>query len=242
MAASRSVRPRACGQAKRGSIKRVGSNAERRETPLLARPFPSVPARPVASPPRDGIVDLPPGKIAAIATYLELRAAGPSGEVAFGGTLERIRADLPRYRTLYARIGEPWLWFTRAAMTDEALLQIIGHPAVEALALVQDGADIALVELDYRRPGECELVFFGLAPEWCGRGLGTSLLREAIRRAFARPVSRIWLHTCTLDHPAAVPLYLKAGFRPYRRAVEIADDPRLGGHLPTGAAPSFPPL
>ena len=187
-------------------------------------------------------MDLPPGKIAAIATYLELRAPRVNGAGPFEGRLERITDDLPRYRSLYARIGEPWLWFTRVLLTDDALRRIIAHPAVEALALVGEGGDAALVELDFRREGECELVFFGLVPESCGRGLGTRLLQEAVRRAFARPVSRIWLHTCTLDHPAAMPLYLKADFKPYRRAVEIADDPRLAGHLPATAAPGFPTL
>lgn len=209
---------------------------------MLARPFRPSPARQAASSPRDGIVDLPPGKIAAIATYLELRAPRERDAAPFEGRLERIADDLRRYRALYARIGQPWLWFTRAVLDDEALGRIIAHPQVEALALAGEDGDVALVELDFRRPGECELVFFGLVPESCGRGLGTGLLREALRRAFARPVSRIWLHTCTLDHPAALPLYLKAGFRPYRRAVEIADDPRLGGHLPETAAPFFPIL
>ena len=194
--------------------------------------------------PQDGIVDLPRGKIAAIATYLELlrkSAAAPSGD--FAGTLVRIAGgDVPRSRALYGRIGSPWLWFTRTLLDDAALDRIISHPAVEALVLVQGGVDLALVELDFRSGTECELVFFGLAPEACGRGLGSALLREAIRRAFARPVSRMWLHTCTLDHPAAMPLYLRAGFTPYRRAIEIADDPRLAGHLSRDAAPSFPSL
>lgn len=209
---------------------------------MLARPFRSspTPQAAVAAPP-DGIVDLPAGKIAAIATYLELHAP-PAEFSPPDERLVRIADDIARYRALYARIGEPWLWFTRAVMSDEALLRIIAHRDVEATALVLDGQDAALVELDFRREGECELVFFGLAPEWCGRGLGAPLLREAIRRAFARPVSRVWLHTCTLDHPAAMPLYLGAGFRPYRRAVEIAADPRLGGRLPRSAAPAFPIL
>lgn len=213
------------------------------ETILLARSFRSGPATPAPTPsPRDGIVDLPRGKIAAIATYLELLrpSASPAGDVA--GSLHRICGDVPRYRALYGRIGAPWLWFTRTLLDDRALDRIISHPDVEAFALVQGGIDIALVELDFRRDGECELVFFGLAPEACGRGLGSALLREAIRRAFARPVSRMWLHTCTLDHPAAMPLYLRAGFTPYRRAIEIADDPRLAGYLPPNAAPAFPSL
>jgi GNAT superfamily N-acetyltransferase len=209
---------------------------------LLARPFRTVPApAPTPAAPKDGIVDLPPGKIAAIATYLEMRGP-PASLPPFAGRLERLSGDLARYRALYARIGEPWLWFTRAAMSDTALRRILDDPSVEAWILVEGGRDAALVELDFRRAGECEIVFFGLAPEWCGKGLGVPLLGEALRRAFARPVDRVWLHTCTLDHPAAIRTYLRAGFTPYRRAIEVADDPRLAGYLPASAAPLFPSL
>ncbi|TDR94942.1 GNAT family N-acetyltransferase [Enterovirga rhinocerotis] len=206
--------------------------------PLLARQ----PRRPPV--PRDGIVDLPRGKIAAIATYLELHAPPPAAtsRAPLPGRLERLRDDVPRYRALYSRIGAPWLWFTRAVLTDAALLAQIRHPDVEAFVYVEDGVDTALIEIDMRRAGEGELVFFGLVPEACGRGLGRALLAEAVARAFARPIKRLWLHTCTLDHPAAMPLYLRAGFLPYRRAIEIADDPRLGGYLPHEAAPNFPIL
>lgn len=208
--------------------------------PVLARPFRPSPVQPVATyVPKDGVVDLPAGKIAAIATYLEIRAAPTPAPPGPEGRLERV-TDIARYRALYARIGEPWLWFTRAVMTDDALRQIIGHPDVEAQALVQDGRDIALVELDFRNAGECELAFFGLVPESCGQGIGMPLIRNAIARAFSRPISRLWLHTCTLDHPAALSFYTKAGLTPYRRAIEIAEDPRLSGHLPRGAAPQFP--
>lgn len=184
-------------------------------------------------------MDLPPGKIAAIATYLEIRSAPAAAPTGLVGTLERV-IQIGRYRTLYARIGEPWLWFTRAVMTDDTLREIIRHEDVEAHVLVREGRDVALVELDFRVPGECELVFFGLVPDWCGRGLGMPLIKYAIGRAFSRPLSRMWLHTCTLDHPAALPFYVKAGFTPYRRAVEVADDPRLSGHLPRAAALQFP--
>jgi GNAT superfamily N-acetyltransferase len=211
---------------------------------VLASPFRQTPAQP-SSPDtvlRNGIVDLPLGKIAAIATYLEVRAAPRDPAPAPSGRLERLGGDVARYRALYGRIGEPWLWFTRAVLRDDALKAVIGHRDVDASVLVHDGEDVALVELDFRKPGECELVFFGLVPERCGQGIGRPLLADALRRAFARRVSRVWLHTCTLDHPAALPFYVRAGFTPYRRAVEIADDPRLGGYLPRTAAAGFPIL
>ena len=190
-----------------------------------------------------GLIELPPGKIAAVATYLEMwtpsHAAGePSGARRF----EPLAGNAFRYRRLFAAVGQPWLWFSRALLSDTQISEIIDDPAVEALALVRDGRDIGIVELDFRRDGECELAFLGLVPDAIGSGLGRELAAEGIRRAFARPIARLWLHTCTLDHPAALRFYMKAGFTPYRRAVEIADDPRLTGKLPSDAAGGFPIL
>lgn len=202
---------------------------------MVARPQPG------ASGDLDGILDLPPGKIAAVATYLEMTSVPlPRPLPDIPHRFEPIGRDLPRYRGLYARVGEPWLWFSRAVLSDARLRAIITDRGVEALAFVVEGEDRGLVELDFRTPGDCELSFLGLVPGATGAGLGRLLVAEAVRRAFARGIGRLWLHTCTLDHPAALPFYLSAGFRPYRRAVEIADDPRLSGHLSRGAAPQLP--
>lgn len=190
-----------------------------------------------------GITDLPPGKIAAVATYLEMRRPVQVAKEPRDPALafEPIGRDLARYRALYRRIGEPWLWFSRAIMSDAQLRATIEHPDVEALALTRAGRDLGMIELDLRDGSDCELAFLGLVPDAIGGGLGGVLIREAIGRAFARPaVQRLWLHTCTLDHPAAVSFYMRAGLKPYRRAIEIAQDPRLTGHMPAAAAPSFP--
>jgi GNAT superfamily N-acetyltransferase len=201
-------------------------------------------ARAIARPPvsQDGIVDLPAGKIAAIATYLDMHRppALPPAIEESGGSFEDVSGNIARYRALYANVGEPWLWFSRARLSDLALSRIIDDPLVEPLAFHRHGADIGIVELDFRRAGQCELSFLGLVPEAVGRGYGPVLIAEAIRRAFARPIERLWLHTCTLDHPSALGFYMAAGFRPFRRAIEIAEDPRLTGELPHGVAQHLP--
>lgn len=190
---------------------------------------------------QDGIVDLPPGKIAAIATYLEMRTPPePKPVRAHDGGFEPIAGDLRRYRALYRAVGEPWLWFSRARLSDFRLRAILDDPRVEPLAFHAGGRDLGLIELDFRIPGQCELSFLGLVPDAIGQGLGRVLIQEAVRRAFAKPVERLWLHTCTLDHPAALPFYMAAGLRPFRRAIEIAEDPRLTGELPRDAAPHLP--
>ena len=75
-----------------------------------------------------------------------------------------------------------------------------------------------------------------------GQGAGKYLMAKALTAAWATNPSRVWVHTCTLDHPNALPFYIKAGFIPYKRAIEIADDPRLTGEAPRTAAPHIPIL
>ncbi|SCY03652.1 GNAT family N-acetyltransferase [Microvirga guangxiensis] len=190
----------------------------------------------------DGYTDLPPGKIAAIVTYLEMRSPPPMSPAEAPGTwtLQRLNVDHSRYRTLYRRIGEPWLWFSRVVMPDEELSGILDDPKVEAYALHDGTDDIGLLELDFRPEREVELAFLGLAPGIIGKGAGRFLMSEAIRRAFAQPIDRFFVHTCSLDHPAALTFYMRAGFTPYRRAIEVSDDPRLQGFLPRECAPQIP--
>jgi GNAT superfamily N-acetyltransferase len=99
-----------------------------------------------------------------------------------------------------------------------------------------------MLELDFREPNECELAFIGLVPELAGKGHGRWLLAEAVRRAWREGVSRVHVHTCSLDHPAALSAYRRAGFVPHKRAVERFPDPRLSGILPAGCAPQIPLL
>jgi GNAT superfamily N-acetyltransferase len=192
----------------------------------------------------DGYTDLPPGKVAAIVTYLEMREPPrPSNAPDPAGcSLQQIGTDLDRYRTLYRRVGEPWLWFSRAVMPEAELAAILGDPKVEAFALHDGTEDIGLLELDFRPEGEAELAFLGVVPGTIGKGAGRFLIGEAIRRAFAKPIDRFFVHTCTLDHPGALAFYRQAGFTPYKRAIEIADDPRLAGFLPRDCADHVPVL
>ena len=190
----------------------------------------------------DGYSNIPAGKIAAAVTHLEmiarpaLRADPPSA-----WTLRRVETpNLDWFRDLYRRVGEVWLWFSRLQMADADLAAIIHAPLVEVYALVQDGRDEGLLELDFREPGQCELAFFGVTAKLIGSGAGSWLMNRSLERAWSRPVARVWVHTCTLDHPSALAFYQRAGFRPFRRQVEIADDPRLDGTLPRSAARHVP--
>ena len=78
--------------------------------------------------------------------------------------------------------------------------------------MTRNGERLGLLELDFREPGECELAFFGLDQSLIGSGAGRIMMNAAIDKAWEKPITRFWVHTCTLDHPAALPLYQKMGF------------------------------
>jgi GNAT superfamily N-acetyltransferase len=125
-------------------------------------------------------------------------------------------------------------------MNDAELAAIIHAPGVEVYALVVDGNDEGLLELDFREAGQCELVYFGVTAKLIGTGAARFMMNRALELAWSRDLSRVWVHTCTFDHPSAVSFYQRSGFRPFRRQVEIADDPRLDGTVPRTAARYVP--
>lgn len=188
----------------------------------------------------DGYTDLPEGKIAAVVTYLEMRER-PAGALGEPLALRSVTSpELAWYRGLYARIGLDWLWTSRLVMADATLAAILHHPA-NAL-FVADGKDgeIGIVELDRRNPEDVEISFFGLVPGATGQGLGPRMMAAALAQAWQPETRRVWLHTCTLDHPGAISFYRRCGFTPYKRAIEVMDDPRLTGAVPPAAAPRIP--
>jgi GNAT superfamily N-acetyltransferase len=147
------------------------------------------------------------------------------------------------YRELFRQVGSPWLWFSRLIMDDAHLASIIQHPKVELYSVTDEGGrEVGMLELDFREPHECELAFIGLVPQLSGIGHGRWLLAEALQRAWRENVRRVHVHTCSLDHPAALGAYRRAGFVPFKRAIERFPDPRLLGVLPRDCAPQIPLL
>ena len=187
---------------------------------------------------------LPDSELATVVTYLEMRER-PAIEPP-RSTLDLKRISNPtvdRYRELFRLVGAPWLWFSRLVMDDAKLAAIIQDPNVELFAVKDgNGRHVGMLELDFREAGECELAFVGLIPELSGLGHGRWLLEEAVRRAWRDSVNRVHVHTCSLDHPAALAAYRRAGFVPFKRAIERFPDPRLLGILPRDCAPQIPLL
>ena len=183
------------------------------------------------------------GELAAVVTSLEMRER-PKPRPLPASPLRLIHWREPTpdgYRTLFRRVGAPWLWFSRLLLSDDALLAIIRDPRVDIYAVAdRAGVEIGMLELDFRETGECEIGFFGLVPELTGKGHGNWLMAQALALGWRRDVKRMWAHTCTLDHPGALGFYRRNGFIPFARAVETFADPRLIGILPRDAAPQTP--
>lgn len=151
------------------------------------------------------------------------------------GRLALMRAEAPPvhfYRYLYNTVGEPWLWWERRPMSDAELADEIQDANVELLVLYVDGSPGGYAELDARTLPDVEVAYFGLMPELTGRGYGRYLMHAALDAAWAWGPERVWLHTCTLDHPSALGFYQRMGFQPYARETKQIDDPRAKGLFP----------
>lgn len=151
-------------------------------------------------------------------SYLEMLAApeGAPHEAPCELELtEHAALPIPVYRELYDAIGSDFLWINRKLMSDTELAAKIHAAGTSLWTLDIDGTAAGFVEIDFGTSGEAEIVYFGLRPEFHGRGLGRYFLDWVIRHCWSRPIERLWLHTCDLDHERALGNYLQAGFVKY---------------------------
>lgn len=156
-------------------------------------------------------------------TYLEMLAPPAAAPLPFPEPgLELGRLEAPRaeeYLVLYDGVGRDLTWTARKLMPRQELQEVLAQPLVEVWPLHDRAGPLGYFELDRRIPGQAELAYFGLFARGRGRRLGPWLLDRAIRAAWApdRGPSprRVWVHTCTLDDPRALPLYQRAGFVVY---------------------------
>lgn len=192
-----------------------------------------------------GLTPVDPDKVATIVTSLEMRARPRPAPMPMA-PLSLVRWQKPaaaKYRALFARVGTPWLWFSRLAMDERELLDIIHDENVSIWAVCdRAGIEVGIIELDFRHKAECELSFFGLVPELAGKGYGRWMMAQALAAAWRPGIERVWVHTCTLDSPSALGFYIRSGFTPFARALEVFPDPRVIGLLPREAAPQIPLL
>jgi GNAT superfamily N-acetyltransferase len=164
-------------------------------------------------------------RLETVVTFLEMttevlhHVAAPSNMKFMLLRAENITTDF--YRFLYATVGKSFEWNDRTDLSDEQLSAAIHGPGVEVWVIYVNGQPAGYFELVPRDGNTVELEYFGLMAEFRGRGLGKWLLGEAIRAAWAKQPDRMIVETCTLDGPAALPLYQKMGFTPYAQEQKL---------------------
>jgi GNAT superfamily N-acetyltransferase len=192
-----------------------------------------------------GLIAVPDDQLATIVTTLEMRAR-PRPRPTPPSPLRLIRWRKPapeRYRALFRRVGAPWLWFSRLAMSDAELIRLTHAPATQVHAAVdRQGVEVGLLELSHPAPDRCSLDYFGLVPELTGQGHGGWLMALAMQLAWQPGLGVLHVNTCTLDHPRALGFYRTHGFVAVKRTIETFPDPRAIGLLPRDAAPQVPLL
>jgi len=166
-------------------------------------------------------------------TYVELKDRGQlKGGVGEFPEISIARAQHPQpglYRMCYRTVGEAFHWFDRRDWTDEQIGTHLADPAIQLfVATRKSGKKKATLSgwYELRRVPEddsVEIAYFGIVAAEFGRGFGKHMLSSAVRDAWSLAPSRVWLHTCTLDHPNALPNYLARGFTPYRQETYEVD-------------------
>lgn len=164
-----------------------------------------------------------------VRTYLEMTSPEdlrPAAVPLPAPRLERIgECPVSFFRYLYREVGRGFHWTDRLGWDDEAVARHLADPAVSLWLLTWEAAPAGYFELREQEDGSVEIAYFGLLQEYIGRGWGGHLLTRAVETAWQGRPTRVWLHTCTLDHPAALPNYLRRGFRPVREEVYDASVP-----------------
>ncbi|MEO7275049.1 MAG: GNAT family N-acetyltransferase [Vicinamibacterales bacterium] len=153
-------------------------------------------------------------------TYLEMRDPSQLRPLRVSDEtirLERAEDCYPAlYRFLYGEVGRRYHWTDRLSWTDDVVRAHLAQPEVSIWLMLVRGTPAGYFELETDDEGGVEIAYFGLFHEFIGRGLGAHLLTEAVGTAWTFAPNRVWLHTCTFDHPAAVPNYISRGFTPFK--------------------------
>jgi GNAT superfamily N-acetyltransferase len=160
-------------------------------------------------------------------TYLEMTSPAQLRPVDVPKPQPRIEriGDCPIsfFRFLYAEVGRAFHWRDRLSWSNDKIRRHLDTPGVSLWLLSWEAAPAGYFELKRHDDDSMEIAYFGLLPEYFGRGWGKYLLSEAVRCAWSFAPIKVWLHTCTLDHPAALPNYLQRGFEPVRQETYLTD-------------------
>ncbi|MEJ2045380.1 MAG: GNAT family N-acetyltransferase [Reinekea sp.] len=130
--------------------------------------------------------------------------------------LSEIRKDQPGFnKALYQMVGEPWQWTDKLSLSKQEWVDYVQRDELRTWVAYCDGAIAGYFELE-KQGSDVEIKYFGLTREFIGQGLGSPLLSAAVQNAWQWPgTDRVWVHTCTLDHPNALNTYQRSGFKIY---------------------------
>lgn len=153
--------------------------------------------------------------------YLEMNSKEELTEVNSNNELSIIEAEIDDFRLnkfLYQHVGEPWGWVDKLTLPDDVWVSYVENPGLRTWVAYYRGAIAGYFELCKADNGDVEMVYFGLLEKFIGKGFGGYLLSEAIKKAWHEcEARRVWLHTCTLDHPSALHNYQARGFKVYKK-------------------------
>ncbi len=130
--------------------------------------------------------------------------------------VERKSRDFEFNKRLYALVGQQWQWLDKLSWSEEQWKAYAEAPGLLTHVAYFEGALAGYYELQEHAGGDVEITYFGLLPDFIGRGLGGYLLTSAIQFAWGTGASRVWVHTCSLDHPGALANYQARGMRLYK--------------------------
>jgi len=165
-------------------------------------------------------------------TYLEMTSRSQlRGAVRAETAMALVRAEIPCpefNRFLYTAVGARWWWYARLSWTHARWRAYLERPELETWVAYVSGSPAGYFELEAQGEGNVEIAYFGLLPGFVGKGVGGELLTAAITRAWDMGAARVWVHTCDLDHPSALPNYQARGLRAFRveqKVEELPDQP-----------------
>jgi GNAT superfamily N-acetyltransferase len=158
-----------------------------------------------------------------ITYFLEMNTKSELNPKTESRGLEVIEAEIKNFRLnrfLYQYVGEPWTWTDKLTDTDEKWKTYSESPMLSTFVAYYRGAIAGYYELQNTSSGEVEIMYFGLAEDFIGKGLGGYLLTCAIKSAWSLPdAKRVWVNTCSLDHPSALQNYKARGFNIYKEEI-----------------------
>jgi len=162
----------------------------------------------------------PASTIEVTRTYLEMRDPSQLRAAKLDDPAIKIEhqhdCSVDLFRMLYVEVGKNYHWVDRLPWTDAEIRVYLAQSEISVWLMTYEKETAGYFELRKCEDGATEIAYFGVMPQFIGRGLGKHLLSCAVEQAWTDGANRVWLHTCTLDDAAALPNYLKRGFQPFK--------------------------